>query len=502
MPSVATECKQAMAQARDYRTWHDAAEELDRWEGMETWREDEVSPDYDYPLIRERLQTLRKYRNADGVSKLVYYLRQGMHWNLGNVSNPELYRHSRVGTKYLVQDYLDTLASTLNYLCDNDFADFSGEEKTKFFQEVAQSFGRSALVLSGGATMGFFHIGVVKALREQGLLPRVISGSSAGAMVAAGLGTVKEEELDSAFDARRFSVKFWEFLRMDAALRRGVIMDDSQLRKAIESIIPDMTFADAYEQTRCIINITVSPAHTNQIPRLLNHLTFPHLYLREAVLASCAVPFVFPPQMLMTRDADGKKVPFMPTQKWVDGSMKSDIPILRLRRLHNVNHTIVSQTNPLVLPFMQLKGTEQDTFFYQPADFLLQNVRSQIQYAAKVGGHYAPFAPVRKRLSDAHALLEQDYRGNVTILPRFKLINYLRLAANPSVAEVEDYVLEGERSIWPKLAMIRNQTMISQTLDACLDRLHARAALVEKPEAAPVVPAKAPRRRLQLRLVR
>src|SRR5688572_29885154 len=330
MSSVATECKRAMAEARDYRTWRDAAEELDRWEGMETWREDETSPDYDYPLIRERLQALRKYRNDDSVAKLVHYLRQGMHWNLGNVSNPELYHHSRVGTKYLVQDYLDTLASTLNHLCDSNLAEFPIEEKTKFFQEVAQSFGRSALVLSGGATMGFFHIGVVKALREQGLLPRVISGSSAGAMVAAGLGAVKDEELDAAFDARRFSVKFWELLRADAAIRRGVIMDDSQLRKAIESIIPDLTFADAYEQTRCIINITVSPAHTNQIPRLLNHLTFPHLYMREAVLASCAVPFVFPPQMLMTRDADGKKVPFMPTQKWVDGSMKSDIPILRL----------------------------------------------------------------------------------------------------------------------------------------------------------------------------
>jgi TAG lipase/steryl ester hydrolase/phospholipase A2/LPA acyltransferase len=501
MSSVATECKKTMANARDYRTWFEAAQELDRWEGMETWREDETSPDYDYRLTRERLQTLRKYRDADDVLKLVHYLRQGMHWNLGNISNPEMYRHSRVGTKYLIHDYLDTLASTLNYLCDTDFPELSTEDKNKFFQDLALSFGRSALVLSGGATMGFFHVGVVKSLREQGLLPRVISGSSAGAMVSSALGTVKDEDLDSAFDARRFSVKFWELLRMDAAMRRGVIMNDNQLRTAIESIVPDMTFSEAYEHTRCIINITVSPADTNQIPRLLNHLTFPHLYLREAVLASCAVPFVFPPQMLMTRDADGKRVPFMPTQKWVDGSMKSDIPILRLRRLHNVNHTIVSQTNPLVLPFMQLKGTEQDTFLYEPRNLLLSNVRTQLQYAAKIGGRYAPVAPVRQRLSDAHSLLEQDYRGNVTILPRFKLINYLRLAANPSVAEVEDYVLEGERSIWPKLAMIRNQTMISQTLDGCLDRIAARTAAASKPQAEQA-PQKPQKRRLQLRIVR
>lgn len=498
MSSIATELKRAMANARDYQTWFDAAQELDRWEGMETWREDEVSPDYDYPLIRERLQTLRKYRNRDDVLKLVHFLRQGMHWNLGNISNTELYHYSRVGTKYLIQDYLDTLASTINYLCDTDFPELPTEEKNKFFQELAQSFGRSALVLSGGATMGFFHVGVVKALREQGLLPRVISGSSAGAMVAAALGAVKDEELDNAFDARRFSVRFWELLRLSAVFRRGVIMDDNQLRTAIEGIIPDMTFAEAYEQTRSIINITVSPANTNQIPRLLNYLTFPHLFLREAVMASCAVPFVFPPQMLMTRDDDGKKVPFMPTQKWVDGSMKSDVPILRLRRLHNVNHTIVSQTNPLVLPFMQLKGAEQDTLLYEPRHFLLTNLRTQLQYLAKVGGRYVPIEMVRDRLSDAHALLEQDYRGNVTILPRFKMMNYLRMAANPSVAEVEDYVLEGERAIWPKLAKIRNQTIISQTLDGCLDRIAARTTI--KPE--PAAPEKPQKRRLQLRLVR
>jgi predicted acylesterase/phospholipase RssA len=36
--------------------------------------------------------------------------------------------------------------------------------------------------------LGFYHIGVVKALWTEGLLPRVISGASAGSLVAAQLG--------------------------------------------------------------------------------------------------------------------------------------------------------------------------------------------------------------------------------------------------------------------------------------------------------------------------
>lgn len=35
----------------------------------------------------------------------------------------------------------------------------------------------------GGATMGMYHIGVVKALFEEGLLPQVVSGTSAGIFI-------------------------------------------------------------------------------------------------------------------------------------------------------------------------------------------------------------------------------------------------------------------------------------------------------------------------------
>ena len=58
------------------------------------------------------------------------------------------------------------------------------------------------------------------------------------------------------------------------------------------------------------------------------------------------MPVLFPPVMLMTRDENGERVPYMPLLRWNDGSLKSDLPMLRLRRLHNVNHFIVSQTNP------------------------------------------------------------------------------------------------------------------------------------------------------------
>ena len=58
-------------------------------------------------------------------------------------------------------------------------------DTTAFLRTAHVAFGNEALVLSGGATLGIYHYGVLKALLSEGLLPAVISGTSAGAVVAA-----------------------------------------------------------------------------------------------------------------------------------------------------------------------------------------------------------------------------------------------------------------------------------------------------------------------------
>jgi TAG lipase/steryl ester hydrolase/phospholipase A2/LPA acyltransferase len=52
------------------------------------------------------------------------------------------------------------------------------------------------LLLSGGAALGFYHVGVVKTLMENRLMPRVLGGSSAGSIVCAMVGTRTDEECE------------------------------------------------------------------------------------------------------------------------------------------------------------------------------------------------------------------------------------------------------------------------------------------------------------------
>jgi TAG lipase/steryl ester hydrolase/phospholipase A2/LPA acyltransferase len=73
------------------------------------------------------------------------------------------------------------------------------EEKLSFFRETRHAFGRTALLLSGGGGLGSFHLGVIKALFEHRMLPRVLAGSSVGSIVAGLVATRTDDELREMF---------------------------------------------------------------------------------------------------------------------------------------------------------------------------------------------------------------------------------------------------------------------------------------------------------------
>ena len=480
MDRVAKECQAEMRQATDYETWREAAVVLDRREGLEDWKADETSDDYDWRLIRSRLRQLRDFHAREDIRGLVHHLRQGLHWNLGNIGNSQLYGHTRVGTKHLVQEYISEVVAVLNYLCDTEFDEFPYSEKLRFFQEVALSYGRSGLMLSGGATLGLFHVGVLKALYEQDVLPNVISGSSAGSVVAATVGTRAPEEMEELVKAENSYYHFWKPLKLRDVVERRSLMDPAQVRRAIASNVRDMSFEESFELSGKVVNITVSPAASNQPPRLLNYLTFPYLCLREAVLASCSVPFLFPPVMLMSRNEHGERVPFMPLLKWNDGSLKSDLPMLRLRRLHNVNHFVVSQTNPHVIPFLTNHLPGQSGLAGAAREFAMSTVRQQARNALNFTRSTLPPGGLRSHVENVSSILEQDYRGHVTIFPERTLWRFARVTANPNLQDVKRFILEGERASWARMSMIRNQVAIGQTLERCVARLERRAGGLDR----------------------
>lgn len=467
-----TRFRKMLAQATNYEQWKAAALELDFLEGSAEWKEDFASDLYHYELIYDRLSNLKQYRQQNDFERLKRALREGLHHDLGNMGNPALYTRSRVGTKHLIEEYITQVCESLDYLCDHPVPGFPVYDKLQFFRDTLTSYGRPTLLLSGGASLGMFHFGVIKALWEKGLLPQVIAGSSIGAIIAGILGVHTDAEIPEMLVPESHNLNAWKWRGLLSAMRGTGLMDQDTLRRCLRENIGDYTFEEAYQRTGRSINISVSPVQAHQKARLLCGYTSPYLLVWSAALASAAVPGIFPPVTLMKKDLNGNSLPYMPRLKFVDGSVVSDLPIERLMHLYDVNFTIVSQTNPHVVPFLTDRGQDEKLSLTNLPSHLL---KSEIQFHGQ-----GVFDYLRKRVrpeilrqlsGQMYTIMAQRYSGDVTIAPNYSLRHFRRMLANPSPEYVREMILEGERATWPKISMIRSHARISKTLERCVRRL-------------------------------
>ena len=471
--------EKAMFEAADYDQWKTAALELDRQEGRDLWRLKKESERYDFRLLASRVTILRKLRREKDYDRLMFRLREELHGNIGNMANPALYQQARGGTKKLINDYLDEVSASLKLLCQSNVKRLPPLRKRRFLKRAARSFGRSALLLSGGASLGLFHIGVIEELEAEGLLPRVVTGSSAGAIMAGILATHTDSELEAMLDPEYIDFEWCSVFKPFDLVKGKSVLDQKILNKFINRNIPGMTFLEAYQHTGRILNISISPADSHQFPRLLNYLTAPNVLIGWAALASSAVPGLYPAVQLRARNFDGKSVAYMPQNRWIDGSVHDDIPKGKVNRLHNVNHYIVSQTNPHVVPFLNEEIEEKGLFpFIQ--DVVLKAPMVQIEHFLELVHQHFDVPGIGAMVKKAHAVASQTYSGDITIYPEKHLMNIGRMFTNFGPEEVAKMILEGRRACWPKIERIRNTTQISRTFDDCLKQMSERYRYVPR----------------------
>lgn len=359
-----------MRSALTYDEWAHAAKMLDK----ETVRMNDHDL-FDEELVRNKLQELRHRRRECSIRDIMFYMRADLVRNLGNMCNPELHK-GRLQVPKLIKEYIDEVTTQLRMVCDSDTEELLLEEKLAFMHETRHAFGRTALLLSGGASLGAFHVGVVKTLVEHKLLPRIIAGSSVGSAMCSVVGTRSWPELQSFFEDSWHSIQFFDqiggiFTVFKRIMTHGAVHDIRQLQMMLRHLTNNLTFQEAYDMTGRILGITVCSPRRHEPPRCLNYLTSPHVVIWSAVTASCAFPGLFEAQELMAKDRSGNIVPYhppfhlgpdqdassagVPSRRWRDGSLEIDLPIKQLRELFNVNHYIVSQANPHIAPLLRLK---------------------------------------------------------------------------------------------------------------------------------------------------
>ncbi|SCV06203.1 LANO_0H24366g1_1 [Lachancea nothofagi CBS 11611] len=478
--------------ATSYEEWLAAALSLDELTRTNEWKVRNETALYDYKLIENHTENMRQARLNRDYAQLLYLIRTTWIRNLGNMGNVNLYRHSHVGTKYLIDNYMRESKLALQELVRH--SDLDENYLLGMLVQTRKNIGRTALVLSGGGTFGLFHIGVLATLFEQDLLPRVVSGSSAGAIVASILcschkreivglvESVLEKELNIFQDDSEKTQGENLLIKISRFFKSGTWFDNKNLVKTMIGFLGDLTFREAYNRTGKILNITVSPASVFEQPGLLNNLTAPNVLIWSAVCASCSLPGIFPSTPLYEKDAKTGETREWnsSTVKFVDGSVDNDLPISRLSEMFNVDHIIACQVNLHVFPFLKMSvscvgGEIEDEFsarFRQNLSSVYNFVSNEIIHALEIVTELGIATNV---LTKFRSILSQQYSGDITILPDMNmLLRMNELLANPSTDFLLRETVNGARATWPKISIIKNHCEQEFELDKAISYLKGK----------------------------
>ncbi|KAL8041347.1 hypothetical protein ABFX02_10G159300 [Erythranthe guttata] len=481
-----------MRAALNYDEWAHAAKMLDK----ESLKMNE-SDLYDEELVRNKLQELRHRRQEGSLRDIIFCMRADLVRNMGNMCNSELHK-GRLHVPKLIKEYIDEVTTQLRMVCDSDSEELLLEEKLAFMHETRHAFGRTALLLSGGASLGAFHVGVVKTLVEHKLLPRIIAGSSVGSIMCSVVATRSWPEIQSFFEDSWHSVQFFDqmgsiFTVFKRVTTQGAVHEIRQLQIMLRHLTNNLTFQEAYDMTGRILGITVCSPRKHEPPRCLNYLTSPHVVIWSAVTASCAFPGLFEAQELMAKDRSGEIVPYHPpfhlgpdeessgasssSRRWRDGSLEIDLPMMQLKELFNVNHFIVSQANPHIAPLLRFKEIVRaygGNFAAKLAHLTEMEVKHRCNQILELG---FPLGGLAK-------LFAQDWEGDVTVVMPATLAQLSKIIQNPSYTELQKSANQGRRCTWEKLSAIKANCGIELALDECVTILNHMRRLKRSAERA------------------
>lgn len=168
---------------------------------------------------------------------------------------------------------------------------------------------RIGLALGGGAARGFAHIGVIKVLEAQGIVPDLVVGTSAGSLVgalyAAGNNGFALQKM--AIDMDEAAISDWSvpFFSQSTGVLKG---------EAIQNYVNRAVHQQPIEKLRMPFGAVATDLRSGQ----------PILFRRgntgAAVRASSAVPGVFQPVRIGNID-------------YVDGGLVSPVPVSHARKM-------------------------------------------------------------------------------------------------------------------------------------------------------------------------
>jgi NTE family protein len=159
------------------------------------------------------------------------------------------------------------------------------------------------IALSGGGARGIAHIGVLKALEENGIFPDVISGTSAGAIVGA-LYASGKNPLEI--------LKFVEESKVYKTIKFGMPLKGLTDLSYLSKLLAENIVEDSFESLSKPLFIAVSNLNNGELEIVSKGKLF------DIMVASSSIPFIFKPVKIAG-------------QYYVDGGLMNNLPAESIR---------------------------------------------------------------------------------------------------------------------------------------------------------------------------
>lgn len=245
---------------------------------------------------------------------------------------------------------------------------------------------KTGLVLSGGGTRGFAHLGVIDALHEKGIRPDVIAGTSAGAIAGAFIASGKTpKEIISLIKKG----SFFKYTKLQ--FPKDGLMKLDGLKELFQKEIK----AKKLEDLDIPLFVTISNLNSGEVEYRNTGS------IEQMVLASASIPILFSPV-----EIDGNL--------YVDGGLLDNIPIEPIRA--DCEQLIVSNISPIKQKneFKNLIEITTRTF-YMSVSANTKKVRKNSKFYIEPEGieSYEILS-----LSHAQDLYEMGYNSTIKILEK------------------------------------------------------------------------------------
>jgi TAG lipase/lysophosphatidylethanolamine acyltransferase len=238
------------------------------------------------------------------------------------------------------------------------------------------------------------------------------------------------------------------------------MLDPEVLGDCVRRNIGDVTFEEAYLRTNRVLNITVPPTGPGAYT-LFNYLTAPRVLIWSAAMLSNVTDARDTPLRLLCKNRDGYIDIYSEPAAMPAPPMPFDQrPLQRLTEMLNINHYVVSQARPYLLPFLnptspRPRGQWAKTVWLWEYIFSEWNLRLR---------QLESILPPRIRRI-IHDEMLPDLAASITIVPEVTWGDWIRLLRNPTAAEIDFWIRRGERSVWGLIQELEVRLPIEIAID-------------------------------------